>query len=441
MKNQKLFKKGNRMILTMIMFIVSVFFVNANVFAEEVFTEVNDVNSLKIAIANEENVKLTASFEISESIKITEKNIILDLNGYTITGLDKVSSGNFNLFEVFKGEFTVIDSVGTGTMTLKADTNRLWGGMSTMIEDHTSVVTIKGGTFTHLGGSDMAYVVNVNANSYGDATLNVYDGTLYSPYTAVRLFMSKAGTTYLNVYGGNLDGGTSAIWAQAPESKSGQTGVINIVDGDLGVVNTARTENAAVDTEISGGSVKSIKSEAGELKITGGHVEGILNILSAAGEPVESDNIITGGTFGENPKKFLDPSVAVDAAITNGEDTTYAVGEDNVKEAVASAPKGAIVEVSGDIALEKVPAGVTVKATQGSNVTANGIEVTVDGITVEEPKEETETGTAIPEKDDVKDTIENPDTSDNILVSIALASASLVAIVGYVVYNKKGSYN
>lgn len=45
------------------------------------------------------------------------------------------------------------------------------------------------------------------------------------------------------------------------------------------------------------------------------------------------------------------------------------------------------------------------------------------------------------DKENAKDTIENPETSDNILVSIALASASLIAIVGYVVYYKKRNYN
>ena len=190
--------KGNKIIFAAVILVATMFFGNINVLAEEVFTNVSDVASLKTAIANEENVKLTASFEISESIKITEKTITLDLNGQTITGIDNKTTGNFNLFEIFKGEMTIIDSVGTGKITLKANTNRYWGGMSTMLETHTSVLTIKGGTFTHLGGSDMAYIVNVNANSYGDATCNVYGGDLYSPYTAIRLFMSKAGTTYLN---------------------------------------------------------------------------------------------------------------------------------------------------------------------------------------------------------------------------------------------------
>lgn len=431
---------GNKIIFTAVILFATMFFGNINVFAEEVFTNVSDVAGLKTAIANEENVKLTASFEISESIKITEKTITLDLNGQTITGLDKVSSGNFNLFEIFKGEMTIIDSVGTGKITLKADTNRYWGGMSTMLETHTSVLNIKGGTFTHLGGSDMAYIVNVNANSSGDATCNVYGGTLYSPYTSIRLYMAKAGTTYLNVYGGTIDGGTSAIWAQAPENNAGQTGEINIEDGDLGVINTARTENAAVDTEISGGSVESIKSEAGELKITGGHVEGILNILSAAGEPVENDDIITGGTFGEDPTKFLDPSVNVNAAITNGEDTTFAVGEDNVKEVVKSAPKGAVVEVNGDVALEEVPTGVTVKVTEGSSVTANGIEVTEEGITIEEEKEDLKEETNKPNNENTNtqtEDIENPDTSDNILIYMILTLVSFVGIASAVVYNKK----
>jgi len=418
MKSEKLFKKGNRVILTMIIFMVSLFFINTNVSAEELYSEVSDVADLRTAITNGENVKLTASFEVSETIKITEKDIILDLNGYTITGIDNKSSGNFNLFEIFKGELTIRDTVGSGTITLRANTNRYWNAMSTIIENHTGVLNIEGGTFTHLGGSDMAYVVDVNANSSGDSTLNVYDGTFYSPYTAIRLYMASAGTAYLNVHGGVIDGGTSAVWAQAPESKSGQTSEINIFDGELGVINTARTELADVDTVISGGKIESIKSEAKELKITGGHIEGILNILSPSGELVESDEIITGGTFGVDPKGFIASSVSVNASITNGEDSMYAVGEDSVREMSASASQGSIIEINGDINLEEVSIGVIVKATEGSAVTANGIEVTEEGITIEEE-------------------IKNPSTSDNILTSIALVIISLLGLLSSVTYLKK----
>lgn len=166
--------------------LVTMFFVSKNVLADEQYKEVVDNEGLKSAIENGENIRLNADLEISETIKISNKNIILDLNGFKIIGMDEKTSGNFNLFEILKGEFTIIDSKGTGSISLVAETNRGWGGMSTLIENRGGIVNIKGGDIKHLGGSDMAFVVNVNANSFGNTTLNVSNGKLYSTYTADR---------------------------------------------------------------------------------------------------------------------------------------------------------------------------------------------------------------------------------------------------------------
>ena len=63
--------------------------------------------------------------------------------------------------------------------------------------------------------------------------------------------------------------------------------------------------------------------------------------------------------------------------------TTYVVGENTIKSLVSTLPAETIVVVDGDIALEKVNFGVTVKSTNDSNVTANGLTVTEAGITIE----------------------------------------------------------
>lgn len=382
--------KLNKKISKIITFVLAFFLVNINVLASGEYTNVKDIESLKAAITNGENVKLTGSFELSETIKMTSQDITLDLNGYTITGKDNVTSGNFNLIEVIKGNFTIIDSKEKGAITLKAAADRNWDGMSTIIENRGGVVNIESGTIKHLGGSDMAYAINVNANLYGDATLNVKGGTLYSTYTAIRLYMSSTAKSYLNVTGGSIDGGTSAIWAQAPESTAGQTSEINITSGKLGIINTARGTTSTVSTKVSGGTVKGIKAEAGELKISGGHISDSLTILNENNEIVEKDDIITGGTFGFNPSGYIDSNVSTTSIVTNSNKVTYVVGETEVKNTASSAVSGSTVIISGNIELNNVQYGVSLKADSNSTVTANGVVVPEEGITIEDPSKKEE---------------------------------------------------
>jgi len=313
---------------------------------------------------------------------MSQQNITLDLNGNTITGKD-AGKVNFTLFYVFKGEFTVIDSQGNGKITLEAENNRGWGSMSVVIGIRAGIVNIKGGSFEHLGGTDMAYAIDVSSNSYGDVTLNVEDGKLRSTYTAIRLYMSPAGTCYVNIKDGDIDGSTSAIWAQAPSDNAGQKGEIKISGGNIGVINTARNTASDVSVEILGGTFKNFKTENGELKIKGGHVAGTLNILNANGETVTSDSIVSGGTFTIYPEGYVDAD-AIEATITKEDESVlYVFGLENVKEIVHSLVKGDVILVNGDAELVEVPIGVTVKAKDGSQVTANGKEVTKDGLTIE----------------------------------------------------------
>ena len=379
MKRVRYIKNGVLIITLIISMLINFNLVSAS----ELYTEVNNVDSLKSAIENGENIKITGDFELSESIKITNKKIKLDLNGFTITGKDNNEKGNFNLFEVFKSEVHIIDSKGNGMITVESKTDRDWNAMSNVIENHTSIVTIDGGTFKHLGGTDMAFAINVNANSYGDTTLNINGGTYHSTYTAIRLFMASAGTTYLNINDGNIDGVTSAIWAQAPESKAGQTGEIKINGGNIGTLNTARTDKAVVNTVISGGVVKNIKTEKGELKINGGKVTGTLTILEPTGESVSNDSIITEGIFTNDPKDYLDSSVKVTAQSLSGDTTIYIVGEKSVKNVVANAKKGDIITIDGDIEITETSIGLIIKSTKNSVVTVKGMNVPETGLTIE----------------------------------------------------------
>ena len=220
------------------------------------------------------------------------KSVVLDMNGKTISVTDNKqgtsSAVNYELFYIVDGNLTV---TGNGTINLKANYNRAWDAMSAIFHNRGGVLTIENGTFKNLGGTDMAFVVDNSGNYYGDATTNIYDGTLYSTYTAIRNRMEQnehgaSGKVYLNIYGGNINGGTSAVWAQAASASATApaTGEINISGGQVGLVNTARSAGAESMTTITGGTVAGFKGEVGELTVNGGTITGEVTILTSSGE-------------------------------------------------------------------------------------------------------------------------------------------------------------
>jgi hypothetical protein len=278
-----------------------------------------------------QTITLVANFSVdTETYTIgAGKSVVLDMNGKTITVTDNKqgtsSAANYELFYIVDGNLTV---TGDGTINLTSTHNRAWNAMSAIFHNRGGVLTIENGTFKNLGGTDMAYVVDNSGNHYGDATTNIYDGTLYSTYTAIRNRMEQnehgaSGKVYLNIYGGNINGGTSAVWAQAASTSTTApaTGEINISGGQVGLVNTARSAGAESMTTITGGTVAGFKGEVGELTVNGGAITGDVTILTSEGE-VADYVIDEDGAYVEKSaaiamvgaKEFTDINAAFEAA-------------------------------------------------------------------------------------------------------------------------------
>ena len=226
----------------------------------------------------------TETFTVADGKKIT-----LDMNGYTIT----VADNAINCYELFYiyGEMVV---TGKGTIELSAANDRDWSASSSIFHNRGGVLTIENGTFTHNGGTDMAYVVDNSGNWYGNATTNIMDGTLTSSYIAIRNRMEEnthgaSGKAILNVYGGSIDGTSRAIWAQAASTSTvaPAAGEINIYGGEIGFIDTARSNGAVSMTTITGGTVAAFKGESGELKVAGGTITGDITICFADGDVAE----------------------------------------------------------------------------------------------------------------------------------------------------------
>ena len=272
------------------------------------------------------------------------KSVVIDLNGKTINVTDN-STGNFILFYNY-GELTLKN----GTVNLTSTNDRDWNAESAIVLNRGGVLNVESGTYTHNGGTDMAFVLDNSGNYFGDATTNVYGTTvLDSSYIAIRNRMEQnshgaSGATYLNIYGGTISGVSRAIWAQAASSSttSPATGAINVSGGTVGLIDTPRNSGAVSMTTISGGTVEAVKCESGELTVTGGSV-GEVMMYTANG-------VATG--------YYVDASGAYISAVAKVGDEYY-----DSLQAAFDAANGGTVTLLSDITLTAtvtVPAGATV---------------------------------------------------------------------------------
>ena len=113
---------------------------------------------------------LTKSTETaSKSLDITAcKNITLDLNGYTLTGVDETNK-SFGLINNM-GNLTIVNTAATtGKILLIATIDRDWNAYSSVISAQPgSTLTVGAGVeIEHLGGTDMAYGIDILTNGKG----------------------------------------------------------------------------------------------------------------------------------------------------------------------------------------------------------------------------------------------------------------------------------
>lgn len=301
-----------------------------------------------VAAANNETVLLIDDIELDESITIAkDKTVTLDLNGKTITATDNATNSNFNLF-VNKGNLTVCDNAGEGKITLTAKNNRGWSNSSTIISNEAGVLNVNGGILEHLGGSDMAYVID-NNSTLGKTETTVSGGTLKSPYRAIRLFQNhKTEDNIVNVTGGTISA-RAGVWLQQPSTNANvQKGTLNVTGGNFDCVanavvidiqgaasstvnisdgefsNTSETANLLLiwpmsDMNAVHGAVANMNITGGTFNCAGeGNLVGILN-----GADTNGNVTISGGIYSEDVSDYCAEGFTCEA----NEDGTYGVIE------------------------------------------------------------------------------------------------------------------
>ena len=155
------------------------------------------------------------------------KNIVLDLNGYTLSATEN-ETASYGLI-TNKGTLTINDSKSNGAIELTADKNRGWNAYSSVISNQPGgVLTVNGGTIEHLGGTDMAYGIdNLTNGNLGTPVVTINGGTVKSTYRAIRQFLNGSNVNTLTVNGGVIEGDNKSIWMQ-DANKNANPGTLTV---------------------------------------------------------------------------------------------------------------------------------------------------------------------------------------------------------------------
>ena len=300
-------------------------------------TDVAEVNgtsysSLQAAIdvaARNATVKLLA--DTKENVTISTPYVTLDLNGHTLDGGTVKAKPALTV----TARVTVMDSseAQTGTI-MREDTAENSGVSSHYVIDVQGAgwLTFESGNVKNNSGNDSgkgASLVRVGDDSVAKYPgLNIKGGT----FTQDNFIVIKVDRGDLFLNGGTLNSGDSyAIedWHRA--TIKGGT-----VNGAVAAWTYAGGLNS--DLSISGGTVNgnvisvnygSAEGKVAKVSITGGTVNGTLgtytynNGLAATTDAAKATIKITGGTFSNDPTKY----VVEDSAINKNADGTYGVAK------------------------------------------------------------------------------------------------------------------
>lgn len=162
-------------------------------------------------LADGAEIKLGDDMELAADATITfpaEQSFTIDLNENTLSGRSTTTGKNYNMFDV-RGTL----SVKNGNITYEhTGENMAYNNFAEIFYVcFNGALELDGVTAKNLGGSDMAYVVDmVNAT---DITVNVNNSALESTYIPVRVFNNTTGVNNVTIKNSSL-AGKYCFWVQ-----------------------------------------------------------------------------------------------------------------------------------------------------------------------------------------------------------------------------------
>ena len=215
--------------------------------------------------------------------------VVLDLNGHVL-GSNAAEAATSAVL-VNRGSLTIKDSVGGGKITTAAvnpDLQSIPGYASNTITNY-GVLVLESGTIENTTNAGAAYAVDNSSNGVS-ATFTMNGGKLEAVRGALRMFCNSA--VYENnvtINGGEIVGGTRAIWIHLPGSDSTKAAKGNLtING--GTLNGGSGQSLYVYTYGNNHSETFVT-------ITGGTF--LNDVMFGGGDYKETQETvsITGGTF------------------------------------------------------------------------------------------------------------------------------------------------
>ena len=301
---------------------------------EAAVAEVNGktYSSLQAAInaaPRKATVKLLA--DTKENVTISTSDVTLDLNGYTLNGGTEKGKPALTV----TARVTVMDSSETQTGTImREDTAENSGVSSHYVIDIQGAgwLTFESGNVTNNSG---------NAEGKGASLVRVGDDSV-AKYPGLNIKggnFTQNNFVVIKVDSGNLflNGGTlNSTNSYAIENWHRATVKGGTVNGVVAAWTYSGGHNS--DLAISGGTINgnvfsvnygSAEGKVAKVSITGGAVNGTLgtytynNGLTATTDAAKATIAVTGGTFSNDPTKY----VVEDSAINKNADGTYGVAK------------------------------------------------------------------------------------------------------------------
>lgn len=356
----------------------------------------------------------------------SNKNITLDLKGFTLTGDQTLQDAQDAIFTVGSGSSLtvvngIIDAKGWHAFTLKGGTLKIQADAE--ISSVQCCVYLEAGSTLETSGklySTGAYTISGNHSQGGGPTYttinggtveNAYNGPT-DDYDGFAIYQPQGGSVIVNagtITGNNGIGIKSGTLKVNGGTISGKANTdhkaVSVGDGIDGcgsaIVIDSRKPYEGSTIEINGGLISSEYTNAineigpdpeklnsisisGTAELSSGDGKKDLNILNDDSSSGKSSKVsVKDGTFSKNiEKKYLSDDAI---AVKSGEN--YYVGDAANKE-IASATAGETIEVTNGTTITGVPEGVKVTNNTGEDITVNNEKVAAgDNITIESKPE------------------------------------------------------
>lgn len=372
--------------------------------AEETWTEVNSAGALATALQKGGNIKLTGNIDISERQSWTVGsgvNVVLDLNGYSITSTYNAS--NYFLFTVNGGSLTLNDSSdkGTGKVEIKDASSSyplqlkgtgssftMNGGTIMATEDALDINTSAKNTTVNINGGTMSSQSYSTLAIRGSNTVVNISGGLIESNSSYGAFVSNSGSSdpnsiVFNMTGGKLTstgtgiltdyaltvniGGEAAIETKGAGISVKGTTVLNVNGGSITSESYAIQASQNNTVNITGGDIKTTSTNSAAVQV-GTNSNATINGGTITGKKVLNGNkeniTVTGGTFTDGENKINVSEYIPTETLHQNEDGTVVPTEDSVAkvnnipytsldDAIEVAANGETITLLKNIKLEK----------------------------------------------------------------------------------------